>query len=105
MQSNALSGSNFSITTVVPPSDCTTMDQNDGAVWYSGAGLRYIALLVIPTAFISGIKMLGASSGGRCGSSRRMPLGRPVVPDEYCNTSPSSSSEIGVTGCPETHSG
>jgi len=27
--------------------------------------------------------MLGASAGGWCGSSRLIPFGRPVVPDEY----------------------
>ena len=34
----------------------------------------------------------------RCDNSRRMPLGRPVVPEEYCSRSPSISSAIGVIG-------
>ena len=95
MHSSASSGSNFSVTTAVPPVDCTAIDQNDGAVWYSGAGLKYTDSRVIPTAVISGINMLGASAGATCASSRRIPLGRPVVPDVYCSRSPSVSSAIG----------
>ena len=34
------SASNFSITTVVMPPACIVIDHTDGAVWYSGAGLR-----------------------------------------------------------------
>src|ERR1700749_3552850 len=34
------SGSNFSRTTVGMPPACTVIDHTDGAVWYSGAGLR-----------------------------------------------------------------
>ena len=83
------------MTTAVPPIDCTAIDQNDGAVWYSGAGLKYTDSPVIPTAVISGINMLGASAGATCASSRRIPLGRPVVPDVYCSRSPSVSSAIG----------
>ena len=40
MASKAPSGSNFSITTVGMPAACTLIDHTDGAVWYSGAGLR-----------------------------------------------------------------
>ena len=32
------SGSNFSITTTVPPSRCTAMHHRNGAAWYKGAG-------------------------------------------------------------------
>src|ERR1700727_652459 len=35
--------SNFSMTTVVMPADWIVIDHTDGAVWYSGAGLRYTA--------------------------------------------------------------
>ena len=38
------------------------------------------------------------SLGGFSGSGRRMPLGRPVVPDEYSIDVPSASSAIGVVG-------
>ena len=39
--------------------------------------------------------------GGLSGSGRRMPLGRPVVPDEYSIAVPSDSSAIGVSGYAE----
>lgn len=40
MASRQPSASNFSITTVVMPPACALIDHTDGAVWYSGAGLR-----------------------------------------------------------------
>ena len=43
MASSAPSASNFSRTTVVMPPACVCIDHTDGAVWYSGAGLRYTA--------------------------------------------------------------
>ncbi len=55
--------------------DCTAIDQNDGAVWYSGAGLRYTDSPVIPTAFISGIRMLGASRRWQMRELAANPLG------------------------------
>ena len=36
--------------------------------------------------------------GPPSGSSRRMPLGRPVVPDEYSMAAPSASSVSGAAG-------
>jgi hypothetical protein len=38
------------------------------------------------------------SEGGFSGKGRRMPLGRPVVPDEYSIGVPRHSSAIGVSG-------
>ena len=38
--------------------------------------------------------------GGCSGSGRRMPLGRPVVPEEYSIAVPSDSSATGVPGRP-----
>src|SRR5580704_6980488 len=40
MQRRASSGSKRSISTTVPPIDCTAIDQPSGAAWYSGAGER-----------------------------------------------------------------
>jgi hypothetical protein len=40
MTSRQPSASNFSMTTVVMPPACALIDHTDGAVWYSGAGLR-----------------------------------------------------------------
>ena len=45
-----------------------------------------------------GLLLAIGSLGGFSGSGRRMPLGRPVVPDEYSIEVPSASSAIGVTG-------
>ena len=81
---------------VIPPA-WVCMDHTDGAVWYSGAGLRYTVsgCIQYPT---SPAMIPGHSDGGTCGSSRLIPFGRPVVPDEYCSRSPSISSAIGVSG-------
>ena len=63
-----------------------------GAVWYSGAGDRY----TIPSrnrhsaAIPSTAKLV--SDGWMSDTGRRMPLGRPVVPDEYTIGAPSCSS-------------
>ena len=97
MASSVPSASNFSSTTVVTPPSWALIDHTDGAVWYSGAGLRYTASGSIQNPTNADI-MPGTSDGGRCGSSRLIPLGRPVVPDEYCSRSPSISSSIGVSG-------
>ena len=40
-------------------------------------------------------------AGGCSGSGRKMPFGRPVVPDEYSIAVPADSSGIGVFGSPE----
>jgi len=58
----------------------------------------------IQTRFVVDV-ISGTSAGGRCGSSRLMPFGRPVVPDEYWSRSPSISSSIGVSSSAATHSG
>ena len=41
MSSSAVSGSNFSIITTVPPNCWTPRQKRSGAAWYTGAGLRY----------------------------------------------------------------
>ena len=42
--------------------------------------------------------------GGPSGSGRRMPLGCPVVPDEYSMAAPSASSGTGSPGYPAASS-
>ena len=53
-----------------------------GAEWYSGAGDRYVmpsrSWNTLATKSMSG----SCSPGVTSGSGRRMPFGRPVVPDE-----------------------
>ena len=104
MASRVPSASKRSITTTGMPAAWNVIDHTLGAVWYSGAGLRYTpsGLAQKDTSVV--IKP-GACEGGRCDSARLMPLGRPVVPDEYCSRSPSISSSMGVTGCAATHCG
>src|SRR5690606_21104475 len=101
---SAASGSNFSITTTVAPKRCMVRQYRNGAAWYSGAGDRY-------TESASGWNSSESSwySGPGCpiGALDRaglIPLGRPVVPDEYSMSTPSHSFSIGVGGCWATRS-
>ena len=73
-----------------------------GAVWYSGAGERY----TMPSRnrhspAIPSTPML-VSDGWRSNMGRRMPLGRPVVPDEYIMGAPNCSSGTWPVGCAPT---
>ena len=97
-------GSKCSITTAVDFIRRAMATLTCGAVWYSGAGDRY----TIPSrqrqrAAIPSTAML-VSDGWMSYMGRRMPLGRPVVPDEYIMGAPNCSSGTWSVGCEPTTS-
>ena len=75
-----------------------------GAVWYRGAGDRYtMCSRKLHNVAMPRTAML-VSDGWMSYIGRRMPLGCPVVPDEYIIGAPSCSSATGQVGCPPTTS-
>ena len=75
-----------------------------GAVWYSGAGDRYtMSSRNCHSMAIPSTAML-VSDGWMSYIGRRIPLGRPVVPEEYIMGAPSCSSATGPVGCPPSAS-
>src|SRR6202043_2946380 len=93
-----------SITMTVDPRRSAADTLACGAEGYSGAGLRYVMPARNPNmAFTNSITGHG-SSGPADGSSRRMPLGWPVVPDEYSMAAPSDSPGTGSAEHPATTS-
>ena len=97
-------GSKCSITTAVDFIRRAMATLTCGAVWYSGAGDRY----TMPSRSrhnpaIPSTPML-VSDGWRSNMGRRMPLGRPVVPDEYIMGAPICSSGTWSVGCVATES-
>src|ERR1700722_12354882 len=95
-------GSKCSITTAVDFIRRAMATLTCGAVWYSGAGDRY----TMPSRSrhnpeIPSTPML-VSEGWRSNMGRRMPLGRPVVPDEYIMGAPICSSGTWSVGCAST---
>ena len=53
----------------------------------------------IENMFVTNCITGSGSAGCTSGSGRRIPFGRPVVPDEYSIAAPSCSSSTGVVGC------
>ena len=97
-------GSKCSITTAVDFIRRAMATLTCGAVWYSGAGDRY----TMPSRqrhspAIPSTAML-VSDGWMSYMGRRMPLGRPVVPDEYIMGAPNCSSGTWSVGCEPTAS-
>src|SRR5262249_49729019 len=90
--------SKCSITTLVAPSRTAPDTLASGAQGYSGAGGREgIGPGSWKTSATKG--MIGrVAAGWTSGSGRRMPLGWPVVPEEYSIGVPSCSSAIGSVG-------
>ena len=85
-------GSKCSITTAVDFMRSVIATLTCGAVWYSGAGDRYtMPSRSFHSPAIPSTPML-VSDGWRSYMGRRMPLGRPVVPDEYIIGAPICSS-------------
>ncbi len=78
------SASNRSITTTVAPSAWAPADHCSPAEWYSGAGTRYVDASDMPISDRAKCPtpMARGSSNASPVSGRRIPLGRPVVPDE-----------------------
>src|SRR5215510_12290197 len=84
--------------TTVPPLRTVSDTLASGAEWYSGAGERYrMPSLHCHNPFRKWNSGIGCD-GGFSGSGRRMPLGRPVVPDEYSIGVPRYSSAMGEDG-------
>ena len=104
MSARQRSGSKCSMTTTVPPRRWAVMDHTKGAEWYRGAGLRYTSPGPNPMIPPSMPESVTSEPKGRPLSGRRIPLGCPVVPEEYSIGEPSTSSASGSAGDPATNS-
>ena len=105
-QARKPSGSKRSMMTTVPPSSWTPALQISGAEWYRGAGVRYTEFSSMPSRWRSNMPMPETSASSMVSPvrGRRIPLGCPVVPDEYSITSPLGWRSNGSAGISATAS-
>ena len=84
-------GSKWSMTTTVPPARCTCRQKRSGAAWYSGAGERYTVSGLAPNSPATNMYSASGVPNGTSRNGTFTPLGRPVVPEEYSMSMPSSA--------------
>lgn len=99
------SASKRSIRTIVPPTEVMVPQKRSGAAWYRGAGHRYTVSESNPyigaNTAVYGSIVASTSPSGRAGL---IPLGLPVVPDEYSMSCPRGCESSGSADCAATAS-